>query len=95
MNMPWRVLILLISGLVVIYIAILSQDTPYVHPKIVYASSNHPPLFPYKPDKVVLSTIGAYVYLTFFKYELLKSRGSLIGTGNLKLGVQGKAFSFR
>lgn len=87
--MQWRSLILLFSGLAVIYIAVLSQDTPYVHPKIIY-TSNHPRIFAYSPDKLIISTVGAYIYLTAIKYEALKSKGSLIGTGNLKLGVQGK-----
>ncbi|OAD06234.1 hypothetical protein MUCCIDRAFT_155272, partial [Mucor lusitanicus CBS 277.49] len=88
--MQWRTLTLLLSGLAVIYIAILSQDTPYLHPKRVY-TSNYPPIFPFKPDKLVLTTVGAYVYLTAFKYEAsaLGNRGSVVGTGRLKLGVNG------
>ncbi|KAI7900321.1 uncharacterized protein BX663DRAFT_518264 [Cokeromyces recurvatus] len=86
--MKWRALVLLLSGLAVIYIAVLSQDTPYLHPKIIY-TSNYPSLFTFKPDKVVISTVGSYIYLTAFKFEALKSRGSLVGTGKLKLGVQG------
>jgi len=88
--MQWRTLTLLLSGLAVIYIAILSQDTPYLHPKIVY-TSNYPPIFPFKPDKLVLSTVGAYIYLTAFKYEAPTpgNRGSVVGTGRLKLGVNG------
>lgn len=88
--MQWRTLTLLLSGLAVIYIAILSQDTPYLHPKRVY-TSNYPPIFPFKPDKLVLTTVGAYIYLTAFKYEAttLGNRGSVVGTGRLKLGVNG------
>ncbi|KAI9472258.1 MAG: hypothetical protein EXX96DRAFT_350621 [Benjaminiella poitrasii] len=85
--MKWRALVLLLSGLAVIYIAVLSQDTPYLHPKIIQ-TSNHSPLFTYKPDELVISTIGSYIYLTAFKFEALKSRGSLVGTGKLRLGVQ-------
>jgi hypothetical protein len=89
--MQWRSLILLLSGLAVIYIAILSQDTPYLHPKIIY-TSNYPPIFSFKPDKLLLTTVGAYIYLTAFKFEAsaLGNKGSVIGTGRLKLGVNGK-----
>ncbi|KAL9537844.1 hypothetical protein MBANPS3_011413 [Mucor bainieri] len=88
--MQWRALTLLLSGIAVIYLTILLQGTPQLHPKIVY-TSNYPPIFPFKPDKLVLTTVGAYIYLTAFKYEATKSvgRGSVLGTGRLKLGVNG------
>ncbi|CEP13798.1 hypothetical protein [Parasitella parasitica] len=81
---------MLLSGLAVIYIAILSQETLYIHPKIVY-TSNNPSIFSFTPDKLVLTTVGAYIYLTAFKFEALnpKNRGSVVGTGRLKLGVHG------
>lgn len=89
--MQWRPLILLFSGLAVIYIAFLSQDTPYLHPKIIY-TSNYPPIFPFKPDKLLLTTVGAYIYLTAFKFEASKpeNQGFVVGTGKMKIGVNGK-----
>ncbi|KAI8636728.1 hypothetical protein BD408DRAFT_396917 [Parasitella parasitica] len=89
-NMQWRSLMLLLSGLAVVYIAILSQDTPYLHPKIIY-TSNNPSIFSFTPDKLVLTTVGAYIYLTAFKFEAVgpESKGFIVGTGRLKLGIYG------
>jgi predicted MFS family arabinose efflux permease len=85
--MQWRSLILLVSGLAVIYIAILLQDTPYLHPKSVYSSSNHPLIM--KTDHVIITTVGAFVYLTSIQYEKTEAKDTVIGTGKLKLGVKG------
>lgn len=84
--MQWRSLILLFSGLVVIYIAILSQDTPYLHPKIIY-TSNHPVLTK-NPDQLILTTVGPYIYLTIIDFES-PTNEPVVGIHNLKLGVQG------
>jgi hypothetical protein len=93
--MQWRSLILLLSGLVVIYIAILSQDTPYLHPEMIYTSNTHPPLFPQKSTKsplhhVLITTVGSFIYLTSIQYEVPTKEGPVIGIDRLKLGVQGK-----
>jgi hypothetical protein len=85
--MQWRSLILLVSGLAVIYIAMLLQDTPYLHPKSVYSSSNHPLIA--KADHVIVTTVGAFVYLTSIQYEKSEPTDTIIGTGKLKLGVRG------
>ncbi|GAA5814958.1 hypothetical protein MFLAVUS_008461 [Mucor flavus] len=90
--MQWRSLILLFSGLVVIYIAILSQDTPYLHPKIIY-TSNHPVLTK-NPDQLILTTVGPYIYLTSIDFES-PTNEPVVGIHNLKLGVQGIVKQFR
>lgn len=85
--MQWRSLILLVSGLAVIYIAIILQGTPYTIPKSVYSSSNHALLT--KSDQVIISTVGAFVYLTSIQYEKAEPKEPIIGTAKLKLGVKG------
>lgn len=94
LNMQWRSLILLISGLIAIYIVILSQDTPYLHPEIIYTSNTHPSLNAVKSSssfhQVILATVGSYIYLTSVQYEVPVSGSPLIGIDRLKLGVQGK-----
>lgn len=77
---------MLLCGLVVVYIAILSQDVPYPHPKTIY-SSNLPLVL--NPEQVILTTVGAFIYLTSIHYQV-PTHEPFIGIHNLKLGVQGK-----
>ncbi|KAI8372580.1 hypothetical protein EDC96DRAFT_499874 [Choanephora cucurbitarum] len=86
--MQWRSLILLLSGIATIYLTMLLQDKPHPHPKLVF-SSNPPSVSVHKPDKVVITTVGPYIYATTFQFEAPQSKGSLIGTKKLKLGVRG------
>lgn len=87
--MQWRPIVMLLSGLAVIYIAVLLQDTPYAHPQTIYTSNS--PLWKHEPDKVILSTVGSHVYITSIEFETPKEQhGFVIGTKGLKLGVKGK-----
>ncbi|KAI8387319.1 hypothetical protein BD560DRAFT_382098 [Blakeslea trispora] len=86
--MQWRSLILLLSGITTIYLTMLLQDRPHPHPKLVF-SSNPPSVFVHKPDKVIINTVGSYIYVTTFKFEAPQGEGSFIGTKRLKIGVRG------
>ena len=86
--MQWRAFIMLCSGMVVIYIAILLQDTPHLHPEKIYTSNHH--LWTKKPDKVIISTVGSFLYVTSMQFESsLQDMPQVIGTDKAKLGVQG------
>ncbi|KAG2206812.1 hypothetical protein INT47_007568 [Mucor saturninus] len=81
--MQWGSLIMLACGLVVVYLAILSQDVPYPHPKTIYTSNG--PLFR-NPDQVILTTVGPWIYLTSMQFQQ-PTHEPFIGIHNLKLGV--------
>lgn len=86
MNMQWGSVIMLLCGMVVVYIAILSQDIPYPHPETIYTSNN--PLVTINPEQVILTTVGSFIYLTSIHYQV-PTHEPFVGIHNLKLGVQG------
>lgn len=88
LNMQWRSLVMLLSGVIVIYIATLLQDIPYLHPEKVYTSKDR--LWKSRPNELIVSTVGSYIYVTGVEYEVATTRPpAYIGTDKLKLGVRG------
>lgn len=88
--MQWRVLTLVLCGLVVMYITSLMQETSYPHPYSIYTSD--PTRWRHKPDSMLLSTAAGYLYLTLFYYEAAPEgrEGFRNGVGPMKTGVVGK-----
>lgn len=88
LNMQWRSLVMLLSGIIVIYIATLLQDIPYLHPEKVYTSKDR--LWKQRPEELIVSTVGSYIYVTGVEFEVATTKPpAYIGTDKLKLGVQG------
>lgn len=91
--MKWRVLVLLVTGLAMIYLVSLLQDTPYPHPVIMQAfvpertRSN-------EPSQVILSEHDGYIYRTHIHYEAVldANRGFIRGVDSIKVNVNGKLF---
>ncbi|KAL9543741.1 hypothetical protein MBANPS3_007966 [Mucor bainieri] len=94
--MKWRVLILLIAGLAMIYLVSLLQDTPYPHPVIMQAfvpkrtRSN-------EPSQVILSEHDGYIYRTHIHYEAVldANRGYVRGVDSIKVNVNGLVIQAR
>ncbi|KAI8339510.1 hypothetical protein BC941DRAFT_253346 [Chlamydoabsidia padenii] len=88
--MQWRALVLLLTGLIVIYLVSLLQETPYPHPAKLYIpppSSHHSTstLTTFNklrrpPDATLLTLSDTHVYHTCLWYELSPP------THNLRLG---------
>ncbi|CAO3652283.1 unnamed protein product [Mucor hiemalis] len=94
LNMQWRSLVMLLSGIIVIYIATLLQDIPYLHPEKVYTSKDR--LWKQRPEELIVSTVGSYIYVTGVEFEVATTKPpAYIGTDKLKLGVQGVVKQFR
>ncbi|CEP20122.1 hypothetical protein [Parasitella parasitica] len=94
--MKWRVLVLLISGLAMIYLVSLLQDTPYPHPVIVQA------FIPKRsrlnePSQVILSEHDEYIYRTHIHYEAVLdgNRGFVHGVDSVKINVNGLVIQAR
>lgn len=88
--MKWRVLVLLIAGMAMIYFVSLFQDTPYPHPAIVQV------LDPIQsrinePSQVILTPHDQYIYRTHIHYEAVldANKGFLHGVESIKVGVNG------
>ncbi|KAK4513397.1 Rad2 nuclease [Mucor velutinosus] len=94
--MKWRVLVLLIAGLAMIYLISLLQDTPYPHPVIMQAfvpkrtRSN-------EPSQVILSEHDGYIYRTHIHYEAVldTNRGFVHGVDSVKVNVNGLVIQAR
>ncbi|KAL0143409.1 hypothetical protein V8B55DRAFT_1477271 [Mucor lusitanicus] len=94
--MKWRVLVLLITGLAMIYLVSLLQDTPYPHPVIMQAfvpkrtRSN-------EPSQVILSEHNGYIYRTHIHYEAVldANRGFVRGVDSVKVNVNGLVIQAR
>ncbi|KAI8885144.1 hypothetical protein K501DRAFT_246522 [Backusella circina FSU 941] len=89
MELKWRVLTILLSGLVSIYIVTLLQDTPYPHPitlETERTTDNH-----IQSTQVLLTKIDDYFYKTqlFFDATLKGNRGRLMGIRDIQLYVNG------
>jgi hypothetical protein len=89
--MKWRVLVLLMTGIAMIYFVSLLQDTPYPHPVIVQASIPKRSRIN-EPSEVILSLHGEYIYRTHVHYEAVldANRGFVRGVDSIKAGVNGK-----
>ncbi|KAI8081784.1 uncharacterized protein BX664DRAFT_388710 [Halteromyces radiatus] len=86
--MQWRVLTLLLAGLVVIYLASLLQDTPYPHPAKMKIDRHHlPGTF---PDTSILSVQPNHLYEAMIYFGHNQNDQVMSGTGDMKTGVFGK-----
>lgn len=88
--MKWRVLVLLITGIAMIYLVSLLQDTPYPHPVIMQA------FIPKRsrlnePSQVILSEHDEFIYRTHIHYEAVldANRGFIHGVDSVKINVNG------
>lgn len=88
--MKWRVLILLITGLAMIYLVSLLQDTPYPHPVIMQAFVPKRTRLN-EPSQVILSQHDDYIYRTHIHYEAVldANRGFVRGVDSVKVNVNG------
>ncbi|KAI8371551.1 uncharacterized protein BYT42DRAFT_580668 [Radiomyces spectabilis] len=87
--MQWRILILLASGIAVIYLASLLQDVPLPHPAKINTSDLT--RFQKPPDKIVLTNAGDYLYQTAVWYKITPNdrEGFSVGIGPMKTNVVG------
>jgi hypothetical protein len=88
--MKWRVLVLLIAGMAMIYFVSLLQDTPYPHPVVIQAF-NPKQSRKNEPNQVILKAHGDYIYRTHIYYEavLEANKGFVRGVEAIKVGVNG------
>lgn len=95
-EMKWRVLVLLIAGIAMIYFVSLLQDIPYPHP-LVIQSFEPKQLRENEPRQVVLSETNDYIYRTHIHYEAAmdSSRGFIHGVDSIKLNVFGLVIQAR
>lgn len=92
--MKWRVLVLLIAGIAMIYFVSLIQDVPYPHPSIIQ-SFEPKQSRKNEPREVILSETDDYIYRTHIHYEAAidSSRGFIHGVDSIKLNVYGKEYA--
>ena len=86
----WRPLIMITVGLAIIYLASLLQDPPFTRPKTLHVSDR--PYFQRKPDEIVLSAAGSYLYMSsiWVNGEYPDKNGIKRGTSHHAVGVKGK-----
>jgi hypothetical protein len=90
--MQWRALIMLLSGIFMVYIANRLQEIPYPHPAKIYTSSHT--FLAHKPNEIIISTTDTHVYSTsiWFDWPEKEETHRLVGIDRLKTGVVGKLF---
>lgn len=78
-------------GLAMVYLASLLQDPPFERPKALHISDRA--FFERKPDDIVLSVAGPYLYMSavWTEGEYPEKYGIKRGTGREAIGVRGKA----
>lgn len=88
--MKWRVLILLMAGISMIYLVSLLQDTPYPHPVVIQALTPKTSRVN-EPTQIVLSIHQDYVYRTHVHFEAVldANRAYVRGVDSIKAGVNG------
>ncbi|KAI8360878.1 hypothetical protein EDC96DRAFT_227443 [Choanephora cucurbitarum] len=88
--MKWRVLVLLIAGVAMIYFVSLLRDTPYPHPVLVQTFTPKRSRLN-EPSEVLLKHHGDYIYRTHIHFEavLEANKGYVRGVDSVKLGVNG------
>lgn len=88
--MKWRVLILLMAGMSMIYLVSLLQDTPYPHPVLIQVSVPRTSRVN-EPTQVILSIHNDYVYRTHVHFEAVldANRAYVRGVDSIKAGVNG------
>lgn len=91
-EMKWRVLVLLIAGIAMIYFVSLLQDVPYPHPLIIQSFEPEQSRVN-EPRQVILSETDDYIYRTHIHYEAAidSSRGFVHGVDSIKLNVYGRS----
>jgi hypothetical protein len=77
-------------GFAIIYLASLLQDPPFTRPKTLHVSDR--PYFQRKPDEIVLSAAGSYLYMSsiWSDGEYPDKNGIKRGTSHHAVGVKGK-----
>lgn len=90
-TMKWRVLILLMAGIAMIYFVSLLQDTPYPHPVVIQTSIPKRNRLN-EPSHVILAIHDDYIYRTHIHYDAVldANRGYVRGVDSIKAGVNGK-----
>jgi hypothetical protein len=85
----WRPFIFVIVGFGIIYLASLLQDPPFIRPKALHIADR--PYFVRKPDDIILSAAGSYLYMSAIwrEGEYPEKNGVKRGTGNHAIGVRG------
>jgi hypothetical protein len=75
-------------GLGIIYLASLLQDPPFTRPKTLHVSDR--PYFLRKPDEIVLSAAGSYLYMSsiWVNGEYPDKNGIKRGTSHHTVGVK-------
>ncbi|OBZ82555.1 hypothetical protein A0J61_09396 [Choanephora cucurbitarum] len=88
--MKWRVLVLSIAGVAMIYFVSLLRDTPYPHPVLVQTFTPKRSRLN-EPSEVLLKHHGDYIYRTHIHFEavLEANKGYVRGVDSVKLGVNG------
>lgn len=89
-TMKWRVIILLMAGIAMIYFVSLLQDTPYPHPVVIQTSIPKRSRVN-EPNQVILSSHDDYVYRTHIHYDAVldANKGFVRGVDSIKAGVNG------
>ncbi|KAG2183422.1 hypothetical protein INT43_006428 [Umbelopsis isabellina] len=82
-------------GLAMVYLASLLQDPPFERPKALHIADRA--FFERKPDDIVLSVAGPYLYMSavWREGEYPEKYGHKRGTGREAIGVRGRIKQFR
>lgn len=82
-------------GLAMVYLASLLQDPPFERPKALHISDRA--FFERKPDDIVLSVAGPYLYMSavWTEGEYPEKYGIKRGTGREAIGVRGRIKQYR
>lgn len=77
-------------GLAIIYLASLLQDPPFTRPKTLHVSDR--PYFQRKPDEIVLSAAGSYLYMSsiWVNGDYPDKNGIKRGTSHYSVNVKGR-----
>ncbi|KAI8881943.1 hypothetical protein K501DRAFT_252215 [Backusella circina FSU 941] len=87
--MQWRALIMLLSGVFMVYIANRLQEVPHPHPAKIFTSFHT--FLAHKPNEIIITTTESHVYSTsiWFEWPEKDETCRLTGIDRLKSGVVG------
>lgn len=88
--MKWRVLILVLTGIAMIYFVSLLQDVPYPHPLIIQATTPETARID-EPNQTLLTIHNDYIYRTQIHYKAVhdKNKHFVRGIDPIQTDVRG------